>query len=57
METQGEKKQATYFSEAELEVLMHAYEEYKSFITNKQKKSNCCIGQRVSLEKSKMSNE
>lgn len=32
METQSEKKRAAYFTEAELEVLMHAYEEFKPII-------------------------
>lgn len=37
METKGEKLRAAYFSEAELEVLMLAYEEFKPII---MKKSN-----------------
>lgn len=32
METQSEKKRAAYFTEAESEVLMHAYEEFKPII-------------------------
>ncbi len=35
MEMQGEKKRAAYFTEAELEVLMLAYEEYKPIILKK----------------------
>ncbi|XDV17231.1 hypothetical protein PO909_023128 [Leuciscus waleckii] len=37
MENDNEKKRAAYFTEAELEVLMHAYEEFKPII---MKKSN-----------------
>ncbi|XP_004065530.2 uncharacterized protein LOC101158414 isoform X2 [Oryzias latipes] len=35
METRGDKKRASYFSETELEVLMTAYEEYKPVLTKK----------------------